>query len=245
MYTRNRKTSNAPKSPAARKRVLAQLRARELAEVGRKTGLAPDRTPNEIIADLFWLVRRDGWTSAHRWVLGELVERVPDRSWRAGTCNPVVTYSARDIEIEYGSRAKLRNHLHALTAHGALWFENGPSQSGELGYPYHIDLAPLIVLEPKVRRRAREIQDEIARRGPLLARVRELRRQVRTLVEYSPPEGALPDEAAAFANELEEMLPTKYAIDNGNCALLEPLAESLTDLLERCRAWHLAAECDS
>ena len=107
-----------------------------------------------------------------------------------------------------------------------------------------IDLAPLIVLEPKVRRRAREIRDEHDRRGPLRARVRELRHQVRTLVEHSPPEGAHPGEAAAFTNELEEMLSTKYAIDHGDCARLEPLAESLTDLLERCRAWHLEAERD-
>ena len=86
------------------------------------------------------------------------------------------------------------------------------------------------------RLRALKIRDELDRRGPLRARVKELRRQVRTLVEYTPPDGAHPDEAAAFANKLEEMLPTKYATDTGNCALLEPFAPSLTDPLERCQA---------
>ena len=65
--------------------------------------------------------------------------------------------------------------------------------------------------------------------------MRVLRRPARTLMEYSPPEGTVPDVAVAFANELDEMLPTKSTIDNGSRALLEPLAESLTGLLERCR----------
>ena len=139
----------------------------------------------------------------------------------------------------------VRNHLRALTALGALWLERAPRQPGESGDRYHIDLAPLIVLGPKVQRRAREIQDEIKRRRPLRARVRELRRQVRTLVEHPPPERAHSHEAAAFASELNEFLPSKYSLDNGNCSLLKPLVDSLTDLLERCREWHLAPERDS
>ena len=110
-----------------------------------------------------------------------------------------------------------------------------PAILAVLGYPYHIVLAPLNVLEALVRRRALEIHDELDRRGPLCARVRKLRRQMRTLVEYAPPDGAHPDEAAAFANK-HEVIPTTYATDTGNCALLERLATSLTDPLERCRA---------
>ena len=148
--------------------------------------------------------------------------------------------------IELGtSPNKLRNYLHALTALGALWFERAPGRTGEYGYRYHIDLAPMIVLDAQVQRRAREIQDEIKRRPPLRARVTALRRQVRTLVEHPPPERAHSDEAAAFASELAELLPSKYALDAGNCSLLEPLVDSLTDLLERCRDWHLAPERDS
>ena len=66
-----------------------------------------------------------------------------------------------------------------------------------------------------------------------------------SLVEHPPPERAHSDEAAAFASELAELLPSKYALDAGNYSLLEPLVDSLTDLLERCRDWHLAAERDS
>ena len=142
--------------------VLAQTRARELAAVGRKIGLPDSRTPTAIFFDLRWFVRHDGWTAWNYLTLGRLMHEVPDHRWRRGTCDPVVSYPIQELARSLNvSTSTVRKGLRTLTGVGALWFERRPPHEGEYGDRYHIDLAPMIVLDPEVQRRAREIQDNL------------------------------------------------------------------------------------
>ena len=99
----------------------------------------------------------------------------------------------------------------------------------------------MIVLDAEVQRRAREIQGEFDLRAPLRARITALRRQVRTLVEQ-PPELAHTDEAGAFATKLNALVPAKHVLESAHSSVLERLVAALTDLLERCRNWHLTID---
>ena len=165
MKTRYPKRSASSNSMSGEDWVLAQTRARELAAAGRKAGLPANRTPTRIFFDLKDLVRRDGWTAWNYLTLGMLMHEVPDHRWRRGTCDPVVSYSIRELADELDvSTSTVRKGLRTLTVLGALPFERAPAHDGGHGHRYHIDLAPMIVLDAEVQREAREYQDELKRR---------------------------------------------------------------------------------
>ena len=238
MNTRNTKQSGSPNSMPGRDRFLAQMRARELVAAGRKTGLAASRTPQDILDAIRRLVRRDGWTTRLYVTLDMLVKLVPERSWRPGTCDPVISYRIQELARDCGVTATTsRKNLHELTALGALWFERTPAHEGEFGDRYHIDLAPMIILDAEVQRRVREIEDELALRERLRRQTGALRRQIRDLVEYAPPGLTHTDEAVAFANELYELVPAKRVPEKVHSSVLQPIVDALSDLHERCLGW--------
>ena len=166
MNTRDTKQSGSPNSITDwNRRFRADTRARQLAADGRKSGLAVSQTPQDILDAIRRLSQRDGWTARHYVILDMLVKLVPERSWRSGTCNPVVSYPIQQLARDCGvTTVTIRKSLYALTALGALWFERRSPREGEYGDRYHIDLAPMIVLDAEVRRKVREIEDELARR---------------------------------------------------------------------------------
>ena len=239
MNTRDTKQSGSPNSITAwNRRIRADTRARELAAAGRETGLAASRTPQDILDAIRRLVRRDGWTTRHYVMLDMLVKLVPERHWRSGTCDPVVSYPIQELARDCGvTTATIRKSLYALTARGALWFERRSGHEGEYGDRYHIDLAPMIVLDAEVRRRVSEIEDELAQREELRDRTSALRRQIRQLLAFAPPELAHTDQAAAFENELNEIVPAKRASERVHSSVLRPIADALSDLRERCLDW--------
>ena len=238
MNTRNTKQAESPYSKTGRDRTLADMRARELAVAGRKTGLAVSRTPQDILDAIRRLVRCDGWTARLYMTLETLVKLVPERSWRPGTCDPVVSYPIQRLARDCGvTTSTIRKSLYALTARGALWFERTEAHEGEYGDRYHIDLSPMIVLDAVVQRRVREINEELMVRKHLRIQTTVLRRQVHSLLLHAPPELARTDEAAAFANELNELVPVKRIPERVHSSSLQPVVDALLDLRERCWDW--------
>ena len=239
MNTHDKKQSGSPNPVTSwGQRTRADTRARQRAADGRKTGLSASRTPQDILDAIRRLVRRDGWNTRHYVMLDMLVKLVPERNWRSGTCDPVVSYPIRELARDCGvTTATTRKSLYALTALGALWFERRSPREGEYGERYHIDLAPTIVLDAEVRRRVGEIEDELARRERLRDQTSALRRDIRQLLAFAPPELAHTDEAAAFENELNELVPAKRFPERVHSSVLRPIADALSDLHERCLDW--------
>ena len=225
-------------SAATEDRFLAHMRARDLAADGRKAGLAADRTPDDIVDTISELAGRDGWTAGLVRTLRKLVRQVPVRSWKTGSCDPVVSYPIRDLGGDLNLSTKsVRNHLLKLTSLGALWFERTPTREGEIGDRYHVDLAPMIVLDAPVQRRVRELREERNRQFRLRHWVGALRTRFRSIVAGLRPEPAGSDEAAAFASELDALFPAGFNFKRAPSAVLAPLADSLTDLIERFEEW--------
>ena len=160
MKTSNRKRPVSSNSMSDQDWVLAQTRARELAAVGRKAGLPANRTPTNIFSDLHWFAPRAGWPAWDYLTLGMLMHEVPDHRWRRGTCDPVVTYSIRELADKLNvSTSRVRKGLRTLTVLGALSFGREPAHAGGHRHRYHIDLAPMIVLDDEVQRVAREVRN--------------------------------------------------------------------------------------
>ena len=101
MKTRKSKNLVSPTSLSGQDWVFAQTRARELAAVGRETGLAPGCTPWDVFHNLGQLVRNDGWTAWDWLTLGALMYEVPDYRWRRGTCDPVLSYPIQELAHEF------------------------------------------------------------------------------------------------------------------------------------------------
>ena len=95
----------------------------------------------------------------------------------------------------------------------------------------------MIVLDASVQRRVRELREERNRQFRLRHWVSAQRTRVRCIQAGLLPELAHSDEAAAFASELGGLFPAGFNFKRAPSAVLAPLADSLTDLIERFEEW--------